>query len=184
MSNFSTQRLFKSSSSNVTNPLLNASLNREDSTPRKGQHRPIPTAVETAFENAASPRNTKVRNSNKVQLTLETLVQNFVSNHVRAHCLKSAEVYVKEQKGDLQDILEDKPTDTPPDSGKDVSTPLLSTRCPEIFPSCEEGFAAVVMADVSGYSKLSSRLAEKGNVGAELLFKAMKGYLDQVSFAR
>ena len=44
----------------------------------------------------------------------------------------------------------------------------------------EESFAAVVMADVSGYSKLTSVLAERGPIGSELLSKTMKGYLDKV----
>lgn len=49
-------------------------------------------------------------------------------------------------------------------------------------PSATERFAAVVMADVSGYSALTATLAERGSVGAELLSKTMKGYLDKVSF--
>ena len=36
------------------------------------------------------------------------------------------------------------------------------------------------MVDVSGYSKLTAALAERGPVGAELLSKTMKGYLDQI----
>ena len=36
------------------------------------------------------------------------------------------------------------------------------------------------MVDVSGYSKLTATLAERGPGGAELLSKTMKGYLDQI----
>ena len=50
----------------------------------------------------------------------------------------------------------------------------------KLVPMCEETFAAVVMVDVSGYSKLSAALAEKGPIGSELLSKCMKGYLDKV----
>jgi hypothetical protein len=53
---------------------------------------------------------------------------------------------------------------------------------PEIKPSSLESFAAVVMVDVSGYSKLTAALAERGPVGAELLSQTMKGYLDQVEY--
>jgi hypothetical protein len=50
----------------------------------------------------------------------------------------------------------------------------------EMKPSRNEHFAAVVMADVSGYSKLSSSLAGRGAEGAEILCRTMKGYLDKV----
>jgi hypothetical protein len=50
----------------------------------------------------------------------------------------------------------------------------------QLEPFAVETFAAVVMVDVSGYSKLSASLAEKGPIGSELLSKSMKGYLDQV----
>ncbi|KAJ3290499.1 hypothetical protein HK104_006720 [Borealophlyctis nickersoniae] len=51
---------------------------------------------------------------------------------------------------------------------------------PDIEPCAQEYYAAVVMADVSGYSKLTSTLAEKGPIGAELLCKTMKGYIDKI----
>ncbi len=50
----------------------------------------------------------------------------------------------------------------------------------QLSPKATDAFAAVVMVDVSGYSKLTAALAERGPVGAELLSKTMKGYLDQV----
>jgi hypothetical protein len=37
------------------------------------------------------------------------------------------------------------------------------------------------MVDVSGYSKLTALLAERGAIGAELLSKTMKSYFDQVN---
>jgi len=51
---------------------------------------------------------------------------------------------------------------------------------PMLQPIAFESFAVVVMADVSGYSKLSAILAEKGPIGAEILSKTMKGYLDKI----
>ena len=48
-------------------------------------------------------------------------------------------------------------------------------------PMAREAFAAVVMVDVSGYSKLSAALAEYGPSGSELLAKTMKAYLDLVN---
>jgi hypothetical protein len=47
-------------------------------------------------------------------------------------------------------------------------------------PTAIPSFAAVMMADVSGYSSLSSILAERGANGAEVLRNVMKGYLDKV----
>ena len=64
---------------------------------------------------------------------------------------------------------------------KHVRTWLDSKKeAKSLKPGAEECFAAVVMADVSGYSKLTAVLAEKGSLGAELLSKVMKGYLDKV----
>jgi TFIIF-interacting CTD phosphatase-like protein len=54
------------------------------------------------------------------------------------------------------------------------------TGLPDLTPTATDAFAAVVMVDVSGYSKLTAALAERGPVGAELLSKTMKGYLDQI----
>ena len=47
-------------------------------------------------------------------------------------------------------------------------------------PSATESFAAVVMVDVSQYSKLTATLAERGSVGVGLLSATMKGYFDQI----
>ena len=51
---------------------------------------------------------------------------------------------------------------------------------PEIVPEDSTSFAAVVMVDVSGYSNLTASLAERGPVGAAILSKIMKGYLDSI----
>ncbi len=50
-----------------------------------------------------------------------------------------------------------------------------------LTPKVTEGFAAVVMVDVSGYSTLTSVLAERGPLGAELLSKTMKEFMDKVN---
>ncbi|KAI9164302.1 hypothetical protein H9P43_008131 [Blastocladiella emersonii ATCC 22665] len=47
-------------------------------------------------------------------------------------------------------------------------------------PVAIEGWAAVVMCDVSGYSSLTSYLADRGPDGAEIMSKIMKGYLDKI----
>ncbi|KAI9138494.1 nucleotide cyclase [Paraphysoderma sedebokerense] len=47
-------------------------------------------------------------------------------------------------------------------------------------PIALEGFAAVVMADVSGYSTLTSFLADRGPDGTEILSRIMKEYVDKI----
>lgn len=111
----------------------------------------------------------------KTSISLETLASNFVSSHVKAYCLGIATAFVESKLA-----IPETPLMETPDSGKELATPLSDNQLPRLVPSADSGFAAVVMADVSGYSKLSSKLAEKGPIGAELLGKAMKGYLDQV----
>ncbi|KAJ3190642.1 hypothetical protein HK101_008516 [Irineochytrium annulatum] len=78
------------------------------------------------------------------------VVPNFVSKHVKKYCDNLVQ---DNPKGSLDDFLK---------------------------PSTTTSFAAVVMADVSGYSSLSAILAERGPIGAELLGKTMKGYLDRI----
>lgn len=51
---------------------------------------------------------------------------------------------------------------------------------PPLKPEATTSFAVVLMADVSGYSKLTALLAERGNTGTEILSRTMKGYLDNV----
>ncbi|KAJ3107586.1 hypothetical protein HDU96_007850 [Phlyctochytrium bullatum] len=77
-------------------------------------------------------------------------VPSFVSKHIKNYCDK---------------LLRENPEANPEE--------LLK-------PSVVSSFAAVVMADVSGYSLLSACLAEKGPIGAEILGKTMKRYLDKV----
>jgi hypothetical protein len=84
----------------------------------------------------------------------DEIITNFVSKQVRRKCYKLCEAeYLK---------------------------PEAARALPELTPSAVDAFAAVVMVDVSGYSKLTASLAERGPVGAELLSKTMKGYLDQI----
>jgi class 3 adenylate cyclase len=84
----------------------------------------------------------------------DEVITNFVSKQVRRRCYKLCETeYLK---------------------------PEAARALPELTPSAVDAFAAVVMVDVSGYSKLTASLAERGPVGAELLSKTMKGYLDQI----
>ncbi|KAJ3417194.1 hypothetical protein HDV05_006400 [Chytridiales sp. JEL 0842] len=60
---------------------------------------------------------------------------------------------------------------------KVISSSGAETR---MEPSATPCFSAVMMADVSGYSSLSSMLAERGANGAEILRNVMKGYLDKI----
>lgn len=84
----------------------------------------------------------------------DEVITNFVSKQVRKKCYKLCEAeYLK---------------------------PEATRKLPDLTPSAVDAFAAVVMVDVSGYSKLTAALAERGPVGAELLSKTMKGYLDQI----
>ena len=92
---------------------------------------------------------------------LDQFAPNFVPQHVREFCQKSI---LKNPHAPDQNTL----TVTNEKSQDQLEPYVLST------------FAAVVMVDVSGYSKLSAALAEKGPIGSELLSKSMKGYLDKV----
>jgi hypothetical protein len=49
-------------------------------------------------------------------------------------------------------------------------------------PVALEGWAAVVMCDVSGYSSLTSFLSDRGADGAEIMSRIMKGFLDKVCY--
>ena len=88
---------------------------------------------------------------------LEPIVPNFVSKQVRRVCYNLIKQMPKLKDSNANDL-----------------------GLPTLVPTATEAFAAVVMVDVSGYSKLTAVLAERGHVGAELLSKTMKGYLDQV----
>ncbi|KAJ3095904.1 hypothetical protein HDU97_006433 [Phlyctochytrium planicorne] len=47
-------------------------------------------------------------------------------------------------------------------------------------PHVEMYFSAVIMVDISGYSKITSRLAEHGRVSSELITQAMGDYLNKI----
>lgn len=110
-------------------------------------------------------------------LRVESITPCFLSRHVKSFCdkstwekweesVKEAEIGVSEEKVSVEDIFKEK---------------MEQYKSKGMKPSMEEKFAAVVMADVSGYSKLSNSLAERGAEGAEILCRTMKGYLDKVS---
>ena len=92
-----------------------------------------------------------------VEASLDQILPNFVSKQVRRIC---------HQKCSTMEFS---------DNGQPVLLPKMEQ-------SFTESFAAVVMVDVSGYSKLTAVLAERGPQGAELLTKTMKAYLDKVFF--
>ncbi|KAJ1537230.1 hypothetical protein HK096_001501 [Nowakowskiella sp. JEL0078] len=87
----------------------------------------------------------------------DQVIPNFVCKHVRTFCDDITKV---------SRIIK---------NSSDSKSPM-----DPMVPVAIEGFAAVVMVDVSGYSKLSATLAELGPVGAEILGKTMKGYLDKI----
>lgn len=104
----------------------------------------------TVIQQAGMGGKTKQNTSASVS-HFDEIITNFVSRQVRRICYKLSEEEIK-----------------------------VEHRIPELVPSATDCFAAVVMVDVSGYSKLTAALAERGPVGAELLSKTMKGYLDQI----
>lgn len=129
------------------------------------------------------PMFDKERSLRKSLIEFNQVVPNFVSKHVREWCDKI-----------VYPALDDPITNT----SKDIDNPEIAlkdrTICKEFScdhnnilssqlgpkPSIEESFAAVVMADVSGYSLLTSTLAERDPFSAEILGKVMKRYLDQI----
>lgn len=126
-------------------------------------------------------------------LKYETIVRSFISSHVMQFCetlcYKAWDEAQKEHARLLEVVEEaedgEKPADKSTEKQNDgkfeaLFNKRLASLKGQMRPRCEESFAAVVMADVSGYSNLSSTLAEKGAEGAEILSKTMKGYLDKV----
>ncbi|KAJ3271160.1 hypothetical protein HDV01_007018 [Terramyces sp. JEL0728] len=93
------------------------------------------------------------KNSSDTASHFDEVITNFVSKNVRRLCYRLC----KANEGETKE-----------------------SKLPELVPEAVDAFAAVVMVDVSGYSKLTAALAERGPVGAELLSKTMKGYLDQI----
>lgn len=111
-------------------------------------------ASDRSFMNVIENAGMNTPKSNNSQFG--DIISNFVSKTVRQFCINL------ESERELN-------------SNKDGEVII-----PDIKPCSLESFAAVVMVDVSGYSKLTAALAERGPVGAELLSQTMKGYLDQV----
>jgi hypothetical protein len=85
----------------------------------------------------------------------DDIITNFVSKQVRRLCHRLTTQHFQQTNTDTKGL-------------------------PDLVPTAIDTFAAVVMVDVSGYSKLTAALAERGPVGAELLSSTMKGYLDQI----
>ena len=89
---------------------------------------------------------------------LDGIIPNFVSKHIKKVCYEIEHQAAK----------------------KSIARTSKVNAVDILKPDAREAFAAVVMVDVSGYSKLTATLAERGPVGAELLSRTMKGYLDQI----
>lgn len=149
-----------------------------------------------AEKNSASMRKEIVPIREQIGLNYETIVRSFSSIHVMNFCETLCNKAWLDANSELEKLLETvaeiqegKPDEISPTLKDDNTAKLeslfqkrLATLKAQMRPRCEESFAAVVMADVSGYSNLSSTLSEKGAEGAEILSKTMKGYLDKVSF--
>lgn len=99
----------------------------------------------------------------------EQVVPNFVSKHVRTYC----DNLCKQHLAEIAKESYMKPQLL-------SASPKAVQALPVLKTAVSEAFAVVVMADVSGYSKLTAELAERGPIGAELLSKTMKGYLDKI----
>ncbi|KAL7753070.1 hypothetical protein RI367_001522 [Sorochytrium milnesiophthora] len=101
------------------------------------------------------------------------LIPNFVSKHVREYCETIARQVEERMALPLSMISVHDSSVTP----NAVSMEDISSR---LKPVALEGFAAVAMCDVSGYSSLTSYLASRGTDGAELMSLIMKEYLDKI----
>lgn len=102
-------------------------------------------------DNEEEEEETKVEYAQNPVAEYNRVMPTFVSEHVRKHCIQLA----KQRK-------------------KSSSKPVARE------PSAESSFAAVMMADVSGYSTLSAVLAERGPMGADIMGKTIKSYLDKI----
>jgi hypothetical protein len=115
------------------------------------------------------------QNSRRISLGTERIIHDF---------MKAAGINT--EKEDISSITEKKldifaPNFVPYHVQQFCNQKALMGHGPNnLEPLIRETFGAVVMVDVSGYSKLSAALAEKGPIGSELLSKSMKGYLDKV----
>jgi class 3 adenylate cyclase len=92
------------------------------------------------------------------------LLSTFLSDHVREYLDRR----VLEQNQAI--LSKDPPQDTDE----------LIWDIPTLDTCIIESFAVIVMADVSGYSRLTSVMSERGKTGFELLTKTMKDYLDNI----
>lgn len=128
----------------------------------------------SALEKEGSMISVQSPMSTQVGLRYENIVPCFISNHVKDLCEETCWENWLAANSEAKDAEEDT---------IDVDSLFKSKvehSIKDMKPNAEESFAAVVMADVSGYSNLSSTLAEKGAEGAEILSKTMKGYLDKI----
>lgn len=117
-------------------------------------------------------------------LKYEAIVRCFISQHVMNFCETLCwKTWVEANSESSQELDEENENcdqfERP--SVDELFKVKMDKAINSMKPKAEETFAAVVMADVSGYSNLSSTLAEKGAEGAEILSKTMKGYLDKVN---
>ncbi|KAJ3382209.1 hypothetical protein HDU92_004893 [Lobulomyces angularis] len=111
------------------------------------------------------------------ELKFETIVPCFISKHVKNYCDNVCWRNWIDATTEMSNLTEDEKDDIPVE---EFFTSKMKKSIQDMRPDAEETFAAVVMADVSGYSNLSATLAEKGAEGAEILSKTMKGYLDKI----
>lgn len=102
-----------------------------------------------------------------------TKIRTFVCQHVRNHV---------DQQLLIANIDLFRNTDSELSESSNPAFAQSSWRLPVPRPTANETFAAVMIADVSHYSSLCSRLAEQGNEGVELLARTVKNYLDQAGF--
>lgn len=104
---------------------------------------------------------------------LDAIIPNFVSKHVRKVCQQEMR-NLNSANHTADQSLQPSAKET-----RDLKE-LNHTADQSLQPSAKEAFAALVMVDVSGYSKLAAALAERGSEGAEILSKTMKGYFDLI----
>jgi hypothetical protein len=144
----------------------------------EGEYIPPPSAGRRGSSMASSRRMSKTglsSNNRRISLGTERLINDFM-NAAGLNTEKENISSITEKKLDIF-----APNFVPFHVQKFCNQKALMGHGPDkLEPSIRETFGAVVMVDVSGYSKLSAALAEKGPIGSELLSKSMKGYLDKV----
>ena len=144
-------------------------------------------------KDAVIPKSFEVNENAPTTGTLvkyESIVPCFISQHVKISCDEMCwETWTEAQKEFAAEQQKSIPEINAADSAsqltnvfgvEDIFKSKITRRIKDMEPGVNEHFAAVVMADVSGYSNLSSVLAERGAEGAEILSRTMKGYLDKV----